>query len=81
MLMLRSTKAGNTMPVIFEFGMVSVMVLGQWVEHFDGAVSVVGVESAQGVESVDDVRGWSWKEILGRHQRKCGTPKQGRSTV
>ena len=51
-------------------------------EHFDGAVSVVGVvESAQGVESVDDVRGWSWKEILGRHQRKCGTPKQGRSTV
>ena len=57
MSMLRSTKAGNTMPVIFEFGMVSVMVLGQWVEHFDGAVSVVGVENAQGVESVDDVRG------------------------
>ena len=28
MSMLRSTKAGNTMPVIFEFGMVSVMVLG-----------------------------------------------------
>ena len=50
-------------------------------EHFDAAVRVVGVESAQGVESVDDVRGWSWKEILGRHQRKCGTPKQGRSTV
>ena len=57
MSMLRSTKAGNTMPVIFEFGMVSVMVLGQWVEHFDGAVSVVGVENAQDVESVDDVRG------------------------
>ena len=28
MSMLRSTKAGNTMPVIFEFGRVSVMVLG-----------------------------------------------------
>ena len=28
MSMLRSTKAGNTLPVIFEFGMVSVMVLG-----------------------------------------------------
>ena len=27
MSMLRSTNSGNTMPVIFEFGMVSVMVL------------------------------------------------------
>ena len=28
MSMLRSTKAGNMLTVIFEFGMVSVMVLG-----------------------------------------------------
>ena len=47
-------------------------------EHFDGAVSVVGVENAQGVESVDDVRREvgvgrkSWVDIKGNagHQSR-----------
>ena len=86
MSMLRSTKAGNTMPVIFEFGRVSVMVLGVSVNGLN-ALMVLSV--LLGLKTLNVLKVLMMRderlELEGNpgsvDHRKCGTPKQRSSTV